>query len=254
MFDKKKFAQVLKNICNTYDSQRDFSNKSEINRTYLSQYMNMKLDKPPKPYILNKLAKASNNIVTYLQLMIICGYYQEPNKDIENYIYTVFQEISDYSTNYSIIKSLLNSFISYQNDLIDSFLYEDKKRVLKISYYIEPSRVSMPYFMILHDSLIKYLTNSNIISISNTSLLIDWHTNGEVCNYLDTFHSPVLFSYNSKYFKLNKGIENRQVVDAIKQYGISLNSLFPSYFSNNSSMNFNSNHKKFYMCPVYRSH
>lgn len=251
MFDKNKFAQILKNITDTYESQREFSKKSGINRTYLSQYMNMKLDKPPKPYILNKLANASNGIITYTQLMIICGYYQEPSKDIENYIYTIFQEISNYSTNYSIVKSLLNSFISYQNDLIDSFLYKDKKRVLKVSYYTESSRISMPYFMILHDSLIKYLVNNNIIYINNASLLIDWHNDAEVCNYLDTFSLPILFSYDSKYFKLYEKIENQQIVDIIKQYGISLNYLFSLYCSNNSNINIFDNHTQYYMCPVY---
>ena len=49
MFDRKKFAQILKQIKDTYNSQEEFSEKSKIGRTYLSQYMNMKLDKPPKP-------------------------------------------------------------------------------------------------------------------------------------------------------------------------------------------------------------
>jgi len=74
MFDKIKFAQLLKKISDTYENQRDFSKKSEINRTYLSQYMNMKLEAPPKPKILEKLANASNNITTYNELMQVCGY------------------------------------------------------------------------------------------------------------------------------------------------------------------------------------
>lgn len=74
MFDKNKFAQILKNINETYTSQRDFSKKSEINRTYLSQYMNMKLDEPPQPKTLMKLATASNGITNYNELMQICGY------------------------------------------------------------------------------------------------------------------------------------------------------------------------------------
>lgn len=74
MFDKNKFAQILKNINNTYSSQRDFSKKSGINRTYLSQYMNAKLDDPPKPKILEKLANASNGLTNYAELMFICGY------------------------------------------------------------------------------------------------------------------------------------------------------------------------------------
>lgn len=74
MFDKNKFAHVLKNINETYNSQRDFAKKSGINRTYLSQYMNMKLNEPPMPKILKKLAESSNSITTYEELMEICGY------------------------------------------------------------------------------------------------------------------------------------------------------------------------------------
>lgn len=82
MFDKSKFAQTLKDICETYSSQRDFSKKSEINRTYLSQYMNMKLDKPPKPEILKKIANFSNGITSYTELMFMCGYLKN---EYENY-------------------------------------------------------------------------------------------------------------------------------------------------------------------------
>lgn len=81
MFDKNKFAQIIKNIKDTYNSQEEFSKKSEIGRTYLSQYMNMKIDKPPKPIILQKLANASHGITTYEELMIICGHISENNID-----------------------------------------------------------------------------------------------------------------------------------------------------------------------------
>ena len=74
MFDKNKFAIIIRNIKATYETQEEFSKKSGIGRTYLSQYMNMKLDEPPKPKILEKLANASNNITTYDELMQVCGY------------------------------------------------------------------------------------------------------------------------------------------------------------------------------------
>lgn len=82
MFDKNKFAQIIKKINDTYDNQRDFSKKAEINRTYLSQYMNMKLDSPPKPNILKKLAYSSNGLTTYNELMEICGYTDIPTEVI----------------------------------------------------------------------------------------------------------------------------------------------------------------------------
>ena len=84
MFDKNEFARILKNISETYNNQRDFAKKSGINRTYLSQYINMKLDKPPKPEILEKLANASNNITTYSELMIVCGYMTDEFKEFTN--------------------------------------------------------------------------------------------------------------------------------------------------------------------------
>lgn len=95
MFDKNKFAQILKNINETYDSQRDFAKKSGINRTYLSQYMNMKLDEPPKPKILEKLANSSNGIIDYNQLMNICGYI-EGSKQLNDYKnYELFSKMWD---------------------------------------------------------------------------------------------------------------------------------------------------------------
>ena len=79
MFNKEKFSEIIKNISKTYDNQRDFSAFSEINRTYLSKYMNMKLDEPPKPKILQKLANASKSVTTYEELMQVCGYIEKNN-------------------------------------------------------------------------------------------------------------------------------------------------------------------------------
>lgn len=84
MFDKKRFAQIIKNISDTYDNQRIFAEKSEINRTYLSQYMNMKLDEPPKPKTLQKLSIASNGITTYTELMKVCGYTDSNLLEVES--------------------------------------------------------------------------------------------------------------------------------------------------------------------------
>lgn len=74
MFNKEKFSLIIRNIKNIYDSQEEFSKNSNIGRTSLSQYMNCRLNKPPKPDILKKLATASKGITTYDELMEICGY------------------------------------------------------------------------------------------------------------------------------------------------------------------------------------
>lgn len=75
MFNKNKFALIIKRISDLYSNQREFAEKSGINRTYLSKYMNMKLDNPPKPEILQRLSDSSKDTVTYEELMQICGYY-----------------------------------------------------------------------------------------------------------------------------------------------------------------------------------
>lgn len=74
MFNKEKFSLIIREIKNIYDSQEEFSKSSNIGRTSLSQYMNCRLDKPPKPSILKKIATASKGITTYDELMKICGY------------------------------------------------------------------------------------------------------------------------------------------------------------------------------------
>lgn len=120
MFDKNKFAQILKNINDTYSSQRDFAKKSEINRTYLSQYMNMKLDEPPKPKILKKLANSSNNITTYEDLMIICGYID--NNSNEN-LKLLYDELNILEEKYkTICSNLTNKEYMIHNDLFKQLL------------------------------------------------------------------------------------------------------------------------------------
>ena len=77
MFLKKLFSDVLKLISDTYENQRDFAEKSSINRTYLSKYINCSLENPPSPKILQKLANASNGVADYEDLMRICGYISD---------------------------------------------------------------------------------------------------------------------------------------------------------------------------------
>lgn len=84
MFDKKKFATIIENIKNMYSSQEEFSKISGIGRTYLSQYMNQKKDKPPTPRILKMLADASNGVTTYDDLLYICGYYERKSGRLLN--------------------------------------------------------------------------------------------------------------------------------------------------------------------------
>lgn len=114
MFNKESFSILIKKIKDTYDSQEEFSKKSGIGRTYLSQYMNQKMDKPPKETILNKLADASNGITTYKELLYICGYLDSSEELYMNALKKVFE--------------------TYNNELHDAGLTEDKIRTIYLSF------------------------------------------------------------------------------------------------------------------------
>lgn len=76
-FDKNKFAYIIKQIYEKYSNQRDFAKKLGVNRTYLSRYMNKKLENPPTPKILIKIANGSDGVTSYQELMQICGYIKK---------------------------------------------------------------------------------------------------------------------------------------------------------------------------------
>ena len=78
MFNKEKFSKIIKSINDSYDTQHEFARISTINRTYLSKYINCKIDNPPKPSTLKILAESSHGITTYEELMYICGYANKP--------------------------------------------------------------------------------------------------------------------------------------------------------------------------------
>lgn len=75
MFDIKKFSEILQKISDSYGSISEFADKSEVNRTYISKYINMKLDSPPTPKILEKIAENSKGVTNYIELMMTCDYY-----------------------------------------------------------------------------------------------------------------------------------------------------------------------------------
>lgn len=83
MFNKEDFANMLKKINELYENQTYFSQAAGVNRTYLSQYMNLKLDSPPSPKVLNGIASASKGTYSYMDLMQVCGYINYNEHDIK---------------------------------------------------------------------------------------------------------------------------------------------------------------------------
>lgn len=77
MFNKDEFANILQEIISQYDSISSFTQKSSLDRTYISKCVNKKLEHPPSPNILRKISNNSNHITNYITLMYICGYLND---------------------------------------------------------------------------------------------------------------------------------------------------------------------------------
>ncbi len=137
MFDKDKFANTIKKIKEEYSNQEDFSKISGIGRTYLSQYMNAKLEKPPKPKILKKLANASHGIISYTELMLICDYLHDDFDELMGDSITVYN--NPYTSNLKYNGSenfIFDVLYSFENLDILEYTDEEKKHITKVYNYI----------------------------------------------------------------------------------------------------------------------
>lgn len=157
MFDKKKFAQIIKDINNTYESQRDFSKKSKINRTSLSQYMNMKLDKPPKPDMLEKLAQSSNDVADYLQLMSICGYL-ENDKSFSAFYSNSFKQMRPELKDLGISDEEIDSIFDILGSYSDNPDTHDKKASELLKKYPQAKDIFVD-FAISESNFLDYYLN-----------------------------------------------------------------------------------------------
>ena len=234
MFDKNKFAQILKNISETYDNQRDFAKKSEINRTYLSQYMNMKLDEPPKPKILEKLANSSRGIVSYDTLMLICGYINYSSDNDKAQIIASYVS----NKNYLDLKNTINKLfkLNLTND--------------------ELKNISIQFSSCCQDILDNY--NNNIV----TTKLSDYKNNLSVrerkgfnCLYISLLRKLHGFANvprkKNEVFSIKKHLILKDNIDDINQC-LNIIKGMKDYYSLKINEYINNNiNTKYYMCPVY---
>lgn len=110
LFDKETFSTILTEIYNKYPNQISFAKEANINRTYISKYINKKISVPPSAKILRRLSNVSKGITTYQELMRICGYLDNneiiiTNKGRLERILELANGLSIQETNY-LIKQL----------------------------------------------------------------------------------------------------------------------------------------------------
>lgn len=157
MFDKNKFAQIIKNIKENYLSQEEFAKRSGIGRTYLSQYMNMKLDKPPKPEILEKLANASHKITNYNELMQVCGY-------LEDDFYITLQNLEDKANEQH--DYYLNKLVDFKLPKEDEKIYDDLAHIINF-YELIPLPDSK-----INEKLNSYFDNMDYVTEKSKSKIV----------------------------------------------------------------------------------
>lgn len=134
MFDKEKFAKILINIKETYNSQEEFAKKSGVGRTYISQYMNCKIDFPPKPQLLVKISEASKGITTYDELMNICGYINSVGISDINLDSDEMNILSKMLLDYKEFLNTNNSFNKFDEQKYLSHLSKNSREKIIIAF------------------------------------------------------------------------------------------------------------------------
>lgn len=87
-FNKKEMSEILFKIVKSYKSQNEFARISNVNSGYISKLINYKIDKAPGIEILNRIADNSNDMVTFMELLKICGYIEKvPDECANMYIH-----------------------------------------------------------------------------------------------------------------------------------------------------------------------
>ena len=165
-FDKINFSKILIQIKDSYGSINQMAEKTDITAAYLSKLIRLMYDNAPSPEILKKIADNSNGVISYYELMIVCGYVDYENVDIDKIIDGHFANNphSKFSINYQDLKNrtneenlaLENLFKNYRNILIHSKDIND----FNYNYYTKDlSDVSKSKVSIIWGIYITYLDN-----------------------------------------------------------------------------------------------
>lgn len=218
MFDKQKFSNIIQNILVTYENSTIFAETANVNRTYISKILNMKLDNPPTPKVLKKIADSSKGLTTYEELMQVCGYLIKENNDkireaektlkfenlIKNITFTLDEKvvldkvISTYNHCYNETKSIdksetkaLSALSSYNDNKLD---FKKIKKGLKL--YIVAEASARIVNKIYEDTAVidTYYNYKNLVDKSNDLYddLTDYNFVGRKNNFLRYINIPVV--------------------------------------------------------------
>lgn len=121
-FNKEKFSEVLKQAIGENRSITDFAKESKVTRTYISRFINCKLEVAPSTDIISKFATVALNGVNEVDLLVAAGY----KVDETDFITLTFEPPTDnmYSESMSLTREKLRS-----QEQADSLLHKHPIKV-----------------------------------------------------------------------------------------------------------------------------
>ena len=156
-FDKENFSKILIKIKDTYGSINQMAEKTGVTSAYLSKLIRLMYDNAPSPEILKKIADNSNGIVTYDELMTICGY---SDYDFDKMLYKTFG-VKDSNLN-TIIDEL--EFTNDEKKIIFNFFINPKE---SYSYIHDLSNKSFQNFEIVFTHFLKTINYLDLLDSNN---------------------------------------------------------------------------------------
>lgn len=179
-FDKENFSKILIKIKDTYGSINQMADKTGVTSAYLSKLIRLMYDNAPSPEILKKIADNSNGVISYYELMILCGYVDYDNINIDEIIDNFFNKNpnAEFSVSYQDLKNrtldeniaLNNLFRNYRNIILQSkdlgIKYDLFVKDLPDSSKAKVSIIWGIYITYLIDIVKSFNPNSNINDIN----------------------------------------------------------------------------------------
>lgn len=129
MFDKIKFKELLEKARGNRTIQK-YAEESGVSRAYISKYINLRLDNPPNPDVIKRLADAAYNGITYEDLMEAAGYIQ--NSDV---IDEAIKDDPDLERIWNMLNNREEVRLMFKK--IANLKPADVKRILKIIEIVE---------------------------------------------------------------------------------------------------------------------
>lgn len=173
MFNQDQFANLLRKINETYSTMTDFAKSASFDRTYISKYINKKLDNPPTPKILEKIANASNGVVTYEELMEICGYasknindsYKKGFIDVQKKLFTIGLSEQQIEKIYKLFNSMYVPDNKFQEELSSLMDTIPKEKLEEVYIIINGFLEKQVNFLTDYESLLKNFNSQASIPI-----------------------------------------------------------------------------------------